>query len=170
MPRRFNLPAALLLALSGLTRVFQHQHASAGNLQNPDSLAAQVVIERGLCLLVEETDAGRIAGLADSTSLTIVVQCVDMEHVRQLQAALDEKRLLGTRVYVSQIENGRLCLASNLASVVVAAGSDIPRSELIRVLRPRGRLVVDGQWQQDPYNDWTESNPFGDLNSVLEVR
>ncbi len=34
----------------------------------------------------------------------------------------------------------------------------------------RYRLVVDGQWQQDPYNDWTESNPFGDLNSVLEVR
>jgi len=33
----------------------------------------------------------------------------------------------------------------------------------------RYRLVVDGQWQQDPYNDWTEANPFGDLNSVLEV-
>jgi len=34
----------------------------------------------------------------------------------------------------------------------------------------RYRLVVDGQWQQDPYNEWTELNPFGDLNSVLEVK
>ncbi len=33
----------------------------------------------------------------------------------------------------------------------------------------RYRLVVDGQWQQDPYNEWTELNPFGDLNSVIEV-
>jgi len=34
----------------------------------------------------------------------------------------------------------------------------------------RYRLVVDGQWQQDPYNEWTEPNPFGDLNSVVEVK
>ena len=36
--------------------------------------------------------------------------------------------------------------------------------------RYRYRLVVDGQWQQDPYNEITESNPFGGLNSVLEVK
>jgi len=34
----------------------------------------------------------------------------------------------------------------------------------------RYRLVVDGQWQQDPYNETTESNPYGELNSVLEVQ
>jgi len=33
----------------------------------------------------------------------------------------------------------------------------------------RYRLVVDGQWQQDPYNESTETNPYGELNSVLEV-
>ena len=33
----------------------------------------------------------------------------------------------------------------------------------------RYRLVVDGQWQQDPYNELTELNPFGGFNSVLEV-
>ena len=34
----------------------------------------------------------------------------------------------------------------------------------------RYRLVVDGQWQQDPYNALTELNPFGEFNSVLEVK
>jgi chromosome partitioning protein len=34
----------------------------------------------------------------------------------------------------------------------------------------RYRLVVDGQWQQDPYNELTETNPFGGFNSVVEVR
>lgn len=32
------------------------------------------------------------------------------------------------------------------------------------------RLVVDGHWQQDPYNEHTETNPFGELNSVLHVQ
>jgi chromosome partitioning protein len=36
--------------------------------------------------------------------------------------------------------------------------------------RYRYRLVVDGQWQQDPYNELTEPNPFGGFNSVLEVK
>ena len=33
----------------------------------------------------------------------------------------------------------------------------------------RYRLVVDGQWQQDPYNELTEMNPFGEMNSVMYV-
>jgi hypothetical protein len=36
--------------------------------------------------------------------------------------------------------------------------------------RYRYRLVVDGQWQQDPYNELTELNPFGGYNSVIEVK
>ena len=34
----------------------------------------------------------------------------------------------------------------------------------------RYRLVVDGQWQQDPYNELTEVNPFGEFNSIVEVK
>jgi len=32
------------------------------------------------------------------------------------------------------------------------------------------RLVVDGQWQQDPYNEHIEANPFGGFNSVVEIK
>ncbi|MCH9022231.1 MAG: glycogen-binding domain-containing protein, partial [Planctomycetes bacterium] len=31
------------------------------------------------------------------------------------------------------------------------------------------RYVVDGRWQQDPYNNCSTTNPFGEMNSVLEV-
>jgi chromosome partitioning protein len=31
------------------------------------------------------------------------------------------------------------------------------------------RLVVDGQWQQDPYNELAATNPFGEVNSILYV-
>jgi chromosome partitioning protein len=36
--------------------------------------------------------------------------------------------------------------------------------------RYRYRLVVDGQWQQDPYNELTELNPFGGFNSIIEIK
>jgi chromosome partitioning protein len=36
--------------------------------------------------------------------------------------------------------------------------------------RYRYRLVVDGQWQQDPYNEHTEVNPFGEFDSVVDVK
>ena len=34
----------------------------------------------------------------------------------------------------------------------------------------RYRLVVDSRWQRDPFNDHVEANPFGELNSVVEVK
>ena len=35
--------------------------------------------------------------------------------------------------------------------------------------RYRYRLIVNGRWKQDPYNNYVESNPFGELNNVIEV-
>jgi chromosome partitioning protein len=35
--------------------------------------------------------------------------------------------------------------------------------------RYRYRLVIDGNWYSDPYNNYVESNPFGELNSIVEV-
>lgn len=35
--------------------------------------------------------------------------------------------------------------------------------------RYRYRLVVDGRWTHDSYNTYVEANPFGELNSVVEV-
>ena len=35
--------------------------------------------------------------------------------------------------------------------------------------RYRYRLVVDGRWTRDPCNDCTETNEFGELNSVIEI-
>ncbi len=33
----------------------------------------------------------------------------------------------------------------------------------------RYRLIIDGNWQTDPHNSKVESNPFGELNSIVEV-
>lgn len=36
--------------------------------------------------------------------------------------------------------------------------------------RYRYRYVIDGRWVQDPHNTYVESNPYGELNSVVEVQ
>jgi len=36
--------------------------------------------------------------------------------------------------------------------------------------RYRYRYVVDGEWRSDPCNTYVEANPFGQLDSVVEVR
>ena len=35
--------------------------------------------------------------------------------------------------------------------------------------RYRYRYVIDGQWARDAHNHMVESNPFGDVDSVVEV-
>ena len=34
----------------------------------------------------------------------------------------------------------------------------------------RYRFVVEGHWQQDPYNEAAEPNSYGEFNSVIHVR
>jgi len=58
------------------------------------------------------------------------------------------------------------------ATPMVPAGED-GRFKALLPLAPGKycyRYVIDGRWSHDPHNDRVEANPFGDLNSVVEVR
>jgi len=43
----------------------------------------------------------------------------------------------------------------------------------LKIPLPKGnyryRYVVDGRWQQDPYNDAVEPNPYSEFNSLVQV-
>ena len=57
------------------------------------------------------------------------------------------------------------------ASPMIALGEGRWRKELtLPPGRYEYRLVVDGQWVDDPAAKETVPNPFGGLNAVLEVR
>jgi chromosome partitioning protein len=53
--------------------------------------------------------------------------------------------------------------------------SDVQDGDTFRTLvalkpgKYRYRLVIDGRWQADPHNLYSEPNPFGELDSVVEV-
>jgi outer membrane protein assembly factor BamB len=120
---------------------------------------------RGICLLIEITSTERVLELVESPELTVVVQCSRPKDVTRLRRELDEQRVLGSCVYVSQIEDGRLCLADDLADVVFSGpNSAVTKDELMRVLRPRGRLVEGDVVTVKPVpegtGDWT--HPYQD--------
>jgi hypothetical protein len=106
-----------------------------------EALNKIVETEPGFCLIVGDITVGDVVSLAASTRKTIVIQLAELKAVRALQVALAESHLLGSQVYVSQFENGHLCLADNLATVVVDRTAGFNADELLRVARPRGRVV-----------------------------
>jgi 1,4-alpha-glucan branching enzyme len=57
------------------------------------------------------------------------------------------------------------------ATPMVPAGDDGRFKALLPLSSGRYsyRYVIDGHWSQDPHNDQMEANPFGDVNSVVEV-
>ena len=151
MLRHLILPLVVLIAMSPCVKAQR-------------TLSDQVRLKRGICLLVEESSADEITKLAADTELTIVVQLKKLSEVRRLQRELDEAKLLGTRVYVSQFENGRLCLTTNLADVVVTPDKVVPLEEQLRVLRPRGHLHSGNKLYIKPVPDGTGewTHPYQD--------
>lgn len=104
----------------------------------------------------------------------------------QKQRTLDEK--LRAFYGVKQTEQGTLFVQPNVParSVCIAgdfnrwspAATPLARNEALGVWqtclrlppgRYRYRVVVDGKWTADPHNHYVEANPFGELNSVIEV-
>lgn len=75
---------------------------------------------------------------------------------------------IGSRVAVAGEFNGW-----SDTSHVMRRNEDVGVYELVIPISPGRytyRLVVDGIWRPDPYNPAGEPNPFGERNSLLEVR
>jgi chromosome partitioning protein len=60
--------------------------------------------------------------------------------------------------------------AADDGEMVPTDQTDVWQKEF-RVTRGRYayRLIIDGRWSSDPANPYVESNPYGELNSVVEV-
>ena len=56
----------------------------------------------------------------------------------------------------------------DLGELVRATGTFRTKT-LVKTLDGFSRLVVDGRWEADPYNDERETNHHGELNSILVV-
>jgi chromosome partitioning protein len=107
-----------------------------------------------------------------------------VEPVRPARVDPSTQRILGVRetnqgvLFVQPLTLGdQLAIAGNFngwsgTTHPMKANLDLGVWELCLKLPPgkvQYRLVIDGQWCTDPYNDTCEPNPFGETNSVVTV-
>ena len=135
----------------------------------------QVGVHAGLCVLLGGNLAERALALAKVSDLVIYVPAGTHGHAATIRAAAAEAGLLGTQIYVDHGRPQRIGLASNLADAVVVEGSvQTPKTELMRVIRPRGRLILDGTVQAKPVPDgtgeWTHPYHGSDNNPQSDDR
>jgi len=72
-------------------------------------------------------------------------------------------------VYIAGDFNNWSSEATPLKRLKNETGGDWETTIPLETGRYRYRMIVDGVWQHDPHNSYVESNPYGELNSVLEV-
>lgn len=108
--------------------------------QDVKPLLDRIGTTKGLCVVLG--DDGKLAvELARKSELLLYVQSPDVVAVRK---TADEASLLGVRVFVQQGPWDKLHLADNLADAVVLTGAAVgkaARADLLRVLRPEGKLI-----------------------------
>jgi len=149
-------------------------HAAAPPVSGPPELLHGSRIAGGLCVILGPRDAAPAADLA--TENPFIVHCLmsGQADVKAARKTLCAKGLYG-RVSVEHWSDSHLPYADNLVSMLVAADpGQIPRDEMLRVLRPGGELLVkrQGKWRRTVkprpagMDDWTHWRHGPDRNAV----
>ncbi len=129
----------LLAAAAGLPRA-----GAAESGSRVEAILGQLDSPRGICVLLGDRGAELAIEVAKASELVVYAQLADAEEVDRARQALDAAGLLNRRVYVERGGTDRIQLADNLADVaVIVGGSDAPidREEVLRIVRPGGKLL-----------------------------
>lgn len=139
--------------------------------QDPSAQTREVLekagVRRGICVVLSDRPAPLAVELAEASDLRVYVQLPASDRVAALRKAADQRGLLGNRVFVQQGAWSHLHLADNLADLIVVgevAGSPagVPRTEVLRVLRPGGKAFIGTEEIVKPFpqatDDW--SHPY----------
>jgi hypothetical protein len=172
------------------TEVFvnvQAEEAEAAEISRAEDMAqrARVMLlkraDERLRQMISQGAAGTTSG-AELAEIKPIPPVVLQDSVRAKQESV--RQLLGVR----QTRSGVLFVQPLTAGLRVSVAGDfngwsatasvLKRNEALGVfelcvpMRPgryRYRLVVDGRWTADPFNDQSEPNEFNELNSIIEV-
>jgi chromosome partitioning protein len=136
--------------------------ASVANALGKKAEEIKVSAEKQLGVTVASADANR-------TRMTTQRKIEDFYGVRQVPEGI---------LFVAHCPNARsVALAGEFngwspdRNQMEATGEDGTFRSLLPLTpgRYRYRLVVDGRWQADPHNMYSEPNPYGELDSIVEV-
>jgi outer membrane protein assembly factor BamB len=115
---------------------------------------------RGVCVVLGDKECALARPLARKSQLVFYVQLSAAEDVTAACRAADVGGLYGTRIFVEKGTPARIGLASNTADAVIAPHeAGVVKSEVLRVLRPRGKAIVGKDEWVKPFpegmDDWS---------------
>ncbi len=118
--------------------------------------------ERGVCVLLGDTDGSRALKFARETEFTIYSQLPDAQSVERVRRLADAAGLLNSRIYVERGPLSHIGLADNLADRLIVCSGNVPDAEVLRVLQPRATAMVGDRRLTKPAldgaDDW--SHPY----------
>jgi len=134
-----------------------------------DGVSVDRVIEtlgadRGICVVLDDALCRNAIKVAQGSGFTVYTQMPDNEQCQQACRKVEDAGFYGSRIFVGQGDPGRIQMGDNLAdAVLVPAGlGGTPRSELLRILRPGGKLIFADSVVTKPFpkgvDDW--SHPY----------
>ncbi|MGD8500587.1 MAG: hypothetical protein PVJ86_08055 [Phycisphaerales bacterium] len=132
---------------------------SAANQPNP--ILERIGVKRGICVLLADPTGELAVELACESELLIYVQLPQVENVEKACRAADDAGFYGTRIFVDKGPLNRLHLADNMADALVTVGGaqGVPIAEVLRVLRPQGKVLLGRKILTKPYpkgvDDWS---------------
>ena len=123
-------------------------------------------VKRGVVALIglPDRDPNYAIEVCKQSALTVYLQTNDLSTAQRTRSLASEAGLLGTRLFVDDSTADAIHLATNLADRVLVANDaqSVAKTEVLRVLRPRGIAWVDGQEIIKPVpegvDDW--SHPY----------
>ncbi len=157
-------PGLRVAALCALVAWWLACPAFAADAGTEKTLLQKLGTSRGLCVVLGDAKCDMALKLARETQLLVYVQLPRAEEVEAARQIVADAGFYGTRVYVEQGPLTHLVLADNLADALVATGSveGLPEAEVLRVLHPQGKALLDGKELVKPSpageDDW--SHPY----------
>src|SRR5262245_6143291 len=127
---------------------------------------------RGICVVIGDAQGQLALDLARGSELTFFVQLASDEAVAAVRKRSDEAGLLGTRVYVQKGSAAHVNLADDLVDAVIVEDGNTatPQQELLRVLRPQGKLLLGDLVLSKPFavgtDEWTQPYHAPDNNPM----
>ena len=92
----------------------------AANQQKP--ILKRIGVERGICVLLGDSDCEIALALARKSELLIYMQLPLAKNVEKARRIADDSGFYGTRIFVGKGSLKKLNLADNIADAVVAVG------------------------------------------------
>ncbi|MHB8972825.1 MAG: outer membrane protein assembly factor BamB family protein [Pirellulaceae bacterium] len=110
---------------------------------DPAHVLEQIGLLRGICVVLGDPSGQWAMDLARHSEFLVYVQLPDASAVAQARAAAEQAKLGASRLQIELGNPQQIHLADNLADAVVVldATATTPEAEILRIVRPRGKLV-----------------------------